>query len=259
MADSLPTLWHIDVSHFSEKSRWALDLKGVEHRRHAPPPGSHIPIAFVLTRGRHSTFPILRIDGRTICDSTAIIAALEQLHPDPPLYPADPALRRRALELEEFFDEEVGPHARLLAFHEIAKDQDAFEALLRGTTPPPLNRVPAATTAYAKAYTAMRFGVRDEDAARTARLKLAEGFDRIEAELGDGEYLVGDSFTVADLTAASLFNPIVLPDEGPVPNNVPTPGGMLEFRAPYEERRAYVWVEEMFARHRFRANSPIAV
>ena len=119
--------------------------------------------------------------------------------------------------------------------------------------------MPAPTTAYAKAYTGMRFGVRDEEAARVAREKLAAGFDRIEAELGDGDYLVGDSFTVADLTAASLFNPVVLPDEGPVPNSVPAPRGMLEFRAPHEDRRAYVWIEEMFTRHRFRAKTPIDV
>jgi glutathione S-transferase len=250
MAESRPSLWQIDVSHYSEKARWALDLKGVDYRRRSPPPGAHIPVALFLTRGRHATFPILRIDGRTIGDSTAIIAALEQLHPDPALYPADPALRRRALELEELFDEEIGPAARLLAFHEIARDQAAFEALMRETAPPPTDRVPAVTVAYAKAYTAMRFGARDEKGAAAAREKLAAGFDRIEAELGDREYLVGDRFSVADLTAASLFNPVVLPDQGPVPNAVPVPRGMAEFRAPHEGRRAYAWVEEMFARHR---------
>ena len=38
MSDSLPTLWQIDVSHFSEKARWALAHKGVEHRRRSPFP-----------------------------------------------------------------------------------------------------------------------------------------------------------------------------------------------------------------------------
>ena len=44
MSDSLPTLWHIEISHFSEKARWALAWKGVEHRRRSPLPGTHIPI-----------------------------------------------------------------------------------------------------------------------------------------------------------------------------------------------------------------------
>jgi glutathione S-transferase len=246
----LPTLWQIDISHYSETARWALAYKGIEHRRRCPAPGGHIPVALFLTRGEHKTLPILRMEGRTIADSTAIVAALEQRHPEPPLYPADPAQRRRALELEDFFDEELGPHARLLAFHEIGKDRENFEALMRETAPSPLRRAPGITAAYARAYTRLRFGVADEDSARLAREKIVAAFDRLEAELGDSEYLVGDTFTVADLTAASLFNPIVLPDEGPVPSAVEPSQGMLEFRAPLEGRPGYKWVEETFRRHR---------
>jgi glutathione S-transferase len=69
---SRPALWHIPVSHYSEKVRWALAFKGVEHRRHAPPPGGHIPVALALTRGRSVTFPVLTLDGRHIGDSTAV-------------------------------------------------------------------------------------------------------------------------------------------------------------------------------------------
>ena len=39
-------------------------------------------------------------------------------YPEPPLYPQDPGERRRALELEEHFDEELGPHIRRWLFHE---------------------------------------------------------------------------------------------------------------------------------------------
>jgi glutathione S-transferase len=28
-----PVLWHIPFSHYSEKVRWALDYKGIAHRR----------------------------------------------------------------------------------------------------------------------------------------------------------------------------------------------------------------------------------
>jgi hypothetical protein len=28
-----PLLWHIPLSHYSEKVRWALDYKGIAHRR----------------------------------------------------------------------------------------------------------------------------------------------------------------------------------------------------------------------------------
>ena len=55
---------------------------------------------------------MLQLDGQTIGDSTAIIAALERIHPEPSLYPGDPAERLWVLELEEFFDEELGPAIR---------------------------------------------------------------------------------------------------------------------------------------------------
>ena len=73
---------------------------------------------------QHKTFPVLQLDGRNIGDSTAIIAALETRWPDAPLYPEDPAERRRALELEDHFDEQLGPQIRLLGWHELRKDPE---------------------------------------------------------------------------------------------------------------------------------------
>ena len=95
---SMPTLWQIQISHYSEKARWALDYKSVDHVRRAPLPGMHIPIALWLTGGAYPTFPVLELDGQRIGDSTAVIAALEERYPEPPLYPEDPAERARALD-----------------------------------------------------------------------------------------------------------------------------------------------------------------
>ena len=257
--DGRPTLWHIGVSHFSEKARWALDHKRVPHKRRAVSiPGLHIPASMLLTGGSSHTFPVLEIDGRAIGDSSEIIAALEQRCPERPLYPADPEQRRRALELEDFFDEELGPHIRLLAFHELSKDPERFEALIARTTPGPVARLGSGAVTYARTYTGLRFGVRDEQAAELARAKILAALDRLEAELGSNEYLVGDSFGVADLAAAALFFPLVLPPEGPVPTDEPPPAGMESFRAPLVERPGYRWVEETFRKHRQPAGVAVA-
>jgi glutathione S-transferase len=251
MSSSTPTLWHINVSHYSEKARWALDHKRVPHTRRAVSvPGLHIPASIWLTRGASHTFPVLEIDGRRIGDSTEIIAALEERHPEPALYPADPELRRRALELEDFFDEELGPHIRLLGFHELGKDPERFEAVIERTTPGPLTSVGSAAVTYARTYTGLRFGVRDEAAAEVARAEIVAALDRLEAELGSGEFLAGDAFSVADLSAAALFYPLVLPDEGPLPAEEPLPAGLEAFRAPLAERPGYRWIEETYRRHR---------
>jgi glutathione S-transferase len=257
MSDGKPTLIQLDISLFSEKVRWALDYKQVPHVRRSPLPGSHIPISFALTRGKSIYLPLLRMDGRTISDSTAILAAIEQRYPEPPLYPADPEQRRRALDLEDFFDEELGPHARLLPFHELTNEPAMFAEVAAAAVPGPLGNAKGLVGLYARAYTGLRFGVHDEAAAATAREKIVAALDRLEAELAvsGGEFLVGESFSVADLTAASLFYPVVGPDEGPLPADSPTPPALESFRDKIRNRPGYLWVEETFRRHRFAVRS----
>lgn len=254
-----PVLWHIPVSHYNEKVRWALDFKGVECERKAPPPPAHMAVALWKTRGAEKTFPLLELDGRAIGDSTAIIAALEQRYPDPALYPEDAADLTRALELEDFFDEELGPHSRLLAFHHIRRDPEALSEFTAELLPPPMADNATARKVAAKggsAFTEIRYRVSGEEAAELAAAKILEAFDRLELELerGGGEYLVGNRFSVADLTAASLLEPVVIPPEGPKRPDPPEP--YEQFRAPLRERRGYKWVAEMFARHRRDATRP---
>lgn len=252
-----PVLWHIAISHYNEKARWGLAYKGVEHERREPMPGAHMLYALWLTRGRGKTFPLLQLDGRAICDSTAIIAALEERWPEPALYPSDPGDRERALALEDWFDEEVAPHVRLLAFHEIIGDTERVAELFGEKIPRRLRGVRPVRSAMAwgaGAFTSLRFDVRSEEAAAEARERIPAGFDRLEAELGDGDYLVGDSFTVADLTAASLLYPVVRPPEGPTLPELPP--ALEEFCAQFEDRRGYLWVEETFRRHRKPAPEP---
>jgi glutathione S-transferase len=245
---SRPTLWHIPISHYSEKVRWALAHKGVEHDRRAPIPGYHMAVALALTRGRHYTFPVIELDGRRIGDSTTIISALERRHPELPLYPADEAERHRALELEDWFDEQLGPYVRRFAFHSIRDDREQFADLASRQVPAPLRRYRRVTVAYGRAFTGVRFGAASERRADQALEKVLAALDHLESELGDNEYLVGERFTVADLTAAALFFPLVLPPEGPV--QLELPPAVANVREPLQDRRGFRWVQEMFRRHR---------
>src|SRR5436190_35781 len=120
--DEVPVLWHLKVSNYNEKARWALDYKRVPHRRVAAMPGAHMLVALRLTR--RPTMPVLELDGTAIGDSTRIIGALEERYPDPPLYPVDPEERTRALELEDYFDENFGRDIRRVAFWPILLDPE---------------------------------------------------------------------------------------------------------------------------------------
>jgi glutathione S-transferase len=260
MNDGKPTLWQLAISHYSEKARWALAYKEISHRRRTCLPGMHIPVALWLTRGERNVFPILELDGRTINDSTAIIAALEERYPDPPLYPADPEQRRRALELEDFFDEELGPQVRQVLFYELISEPRLFGEVASQAVPGPMGEAKGLVGAYARVYTSLRFRANSATEAETGRAKIVAAIDRLDAELAanGGDYLVGESFSVADLTAASLFFPLVGPAGGPVRADQEMPASFEGFRDELRERPGYLWVEEMFRRHRAAARGVAA-
>jgi glutathione S-transferase len=242
-----PILWHLKVSHYNEKARWALDYKRVPHFRCAVEPGRHRATARRLTGA--STFPILVLDGDAIGDSSQIIEALERRYPDPPLYPADPVARRRALEIEEFFDEELGAHMRLL----VVSHMLASGNLLLGAFLPDL-RGPRRRTALAMFPLIRRKFVADlaidDESIALAWAKVRAAGECFREELQPSGYLVGDGFTVADLTLAALVAPAVAPEQFPYPQ--PQRGHPL--LAPLREALARVglleWAREVYARHR---------
>src|SRR3954451_15789508 len=119
-----PVLWHLEISHYNEKARWALDYKGVPHVRRAVTPGLQQFTARRLRAGR--TVPILEMNGRAIGDSTKIIEAIERGWQEPRLYPTDLAQRRCALGLEDYFDEQCGPDARRVLFNDNLAEPETF-------------------------------------------------------------------------------------------------------------------------------------
>jgi glutathione S-transferase len=259
MADK-PVLWHIPVSHYNEKARWALDYKRVEHERRTPPPPSHMAVALWLTRGSGKTFPVLQMDGEVYGDSSEIIAALERACPEPALYPEDPGARREALEIEDFFDEGVAPHLRLLVWHEAIKDREAWGRFASATLPSAMRGGGERFAgAVGSSFVRLRYGVADPDAAREARDRIEAGMARIDAALAaGGDYLVGNSFSVADLTAAAIMYPIAMPPEGPRAL-VEVPPPFDEFRRSFAERPSYAWIADTFRRHRKPARVAAAV
>src|SRR2546423_629963 len=79
----------------------------------------------------------------------------------------------------------------------------------------PIARFKRMSASYARAFAALRFRAGSDSASDQARERILVALDHLESELGSNEYLVGECFSVADLTAAALFYPLVLPPEGP--------------------------------------------
>jgi glutathione S-transferase len=220
---------------------------------HPPLAASRLPClkAKSLT-GDISTTPVLTLDGQSVGDSTRIIAALEERWPQPPLYPPDAAQRQRALELEEFFDEELGPHIRRVAYQELLPHPGLVAPLFshgQRLVPRILMR---AGFPMLRVGVQRRFAITAE-AAQESRAKTVAAMDRLEREISPSGYLVGESFTVADLTAAALFYPVALPPEFPYPmvGDHDLPESLRQFRRSLGERPGGKWVAEIYHRHRF--------
>jgi glutathione S-transferase len=249
---ALPVLWQLPLSHYNEKVRWALDYKRIAHLRRSLLPGAHAVEAQRLT-GDVSTTPVLTIDGQSIGDSTRIIAAIERRWPDPHLYPEQPSLLGRALELEEFFDEQLGPHIRR-AFYAVlvnhpkllvplfTDDEQATERLLQGFP-------------VLRARIEARFEITAETAAQS-RTAVTAAMDRLEREISSSGYLVGASFTIADLTAAALLYGVARPPEFPYKMlaDHDVPASWREFVDSLAQRPGGQWTAQIYRSHRGRSS-----
>lgn len=246
-----PVLWHFRFSHYNEKARWALDWKGVPHVRRAVAPGPHVQQMLDLS-GQHAV-PVLEIDGRVVPDSTAIIAALEEAVPSPALYPSDPAERARALALEERADEEIGPHVRRLAWGALLPHRSFVIELFTGGFESELDAYYEENFSVLEGL--MRSTMRiDDDGVRESAERVAAALDDVDRERGGRDHLVGDRFSVADLTVASLLAPLIVPPEltSAFPPE-PWPDSFETMRARYGSHPTCVWARDVFRRHRGRS------
>jgi glutathione S-transferase len=248
------TLWHLRDSHFSEKVRWALDLKRVPHGRRTPPPGLHQLVAARLTPG-HRTLPILVLDGQAIRHSATIVATLDERFPDPPLMPADPPRRARALALQDFADAELAPYIRRYSLFHLLQDTELVVAVALPGAGAAARRAMAAALPPLRHQLYRTYDVTPATVA-VAHGRLLAALDRLEAELDGRPHLVGDAFTVADLASAAMLGPLLRP--AGFPTTMPwLPAPVAELKATLEAREAGRWAIDTYERHRHPGRSGV--
>jgi glutathione S-transferase len=107
-------LYSVTLSHPTHAVRKMLDLKGVEYKTVRVFPFNQ-RIHMRLAGFRGGTVPGIRLDGRRVQGSREIARVLEELWPDPPLFPADPEQRRLVEEAERWGEQQLQPLARRVA------------------------------------------------------------------------------------------------------------------------------------------------
>lgn len=99
-----PLLYDLTDSPFCAKARMCLQLKGVAYRRVTLTAAKLAELRQLNPLGK---VPVLVDRGRPIADSSAIARHLESEHPEPALFPGDPAARAYASLLEDWADESL--------------------------------------------------------------------------------------------------------------------------------------------------------
>ena len=200
----------IPFSHYCEKARWALDRCDLPYEE-----DGHLPLFHYLPARRkgNRTVPVL-VDGKTIVpDSTEIVAWADDRR-EGALLPDNPADRADALTLEDDFDTHLGPAARRWAYFFMLPRKDLDHYVTAGV---PRWEQLALKVTRPLAVAFLKRGLKvDAAGAERSRVKIEDTFGRLAQHLADGrKFLIGDRFTVADLTFAALAAPVLMPPGHP--------------------------------------------
>ena len=182
----------------SHSARLMLERKGVEHKVIWLLPALHP--ALVRTRGfRGGTVPALKIDGRKLQHSREISRALEELKPDPPLFPSDPEARLKVEEAERWGEEVLqnGPR-RIVRW--IAVHRPEARVMIARDVGIPLPRFAAWINAPAARHVANKVDADQEIQSTVAQVPLM--LDHVDALIAEG-VIGGDEPNAADLQIAT--------------------------------------------------------
>ncbi|WP_394846709.1 glutathione S-transferase family protein [Pendulispora brunnea] len=246
MAVNYPELWQFRFSMYPEKARWALDYKSVPHVRRSLLPGPHA--LTLMPRFGQKTMPILCHDGRVLKNSGTVLDYVERTWPDPPLYPVDPQQRAQALEIQKWFDD-IGPALRRAAFFEwLPHTEYAARVFAMGFAE-------WQQKVYAFAFPCVRAVMRMDmhigaNGAETGRELTKEALDFVVRHATKTGYLVGNRFSIADLTAATVLQPTCLPPEYPALAPEPRPAGWQHWLKRWQDHPGLDYVRRMYRDHR---------
>ena len=198
-------LYGFSISNPTQTAALALRFKGVEYKNVELLPGMH-PLLMKLHGFERDTVPGLKLDGRKIEGSTAIVRELEKLVPEPSLYPADPEQRRKVEEAERWGDEELQMVPRRIVRWVMATDNGARTRVARDIGIP-LPSVVAALNKPIAGWIAKRVNA-DEAAARDQLVNLRATLDKVDALIADGVIGDPDAPNAADFQIAPSIRAI---------------------------------------------------
>jgi glutathione S-transferase len=178
----------------------ALELKGLAFRRIELPPPLHAPLQRLRFGSR--TVPAMRLEsGEKVAGSRAILRRLEQIAPEPSLWPSGKEARALVERAEEWGDEVYQPIARRLLWGALRRAPDALVSYSeRSRIRLPAPAIRAASRAIIRAEVALNDAT--DGSVRADLRSLPRHLDRVDGWIAGG-VLGGATPNAADLQIAT--------------------------------------------------------
>lgn len=191
-------LYVLTASHPCVGVELMLRRKGLAYRR--------VELPLILSRGilramrfPRKTVPAIRLGERRLQGSRAISRALDELQPDPPLFPRESGARERVEEAERW-GEGLQDAARRIEVWGLDRDRSGVEVQLRASTLPIPPRL-GARLAGPSLWRYRRIIGATDDAVSRDLAELPAMLDRIDRWIDDG-VLGGEEPNAADFQIA---------------------------------------------------------
>lgn len=222
-------LWNFyagPMSYFSAKVRPALQYKKIEYAEIWPT----LEVQRAVNAKTGVRFiPVIETDtGEVLQDSPRMLERIEELYPNPPIFPEDPAVRMVAEVLQDFFDDVLvaqALHWRWSFPEQRQWVEDDWEQVFG----------PLATKLAAQMHGALMFVGVTEKTRHATEAWFLKLLDLLTAHFSSSRYLLGDCITVADYALFGGFFPHFARD--------PVPARLVRERAPL----VMAWIHEISA------------
>lgn len=185
-------LYGVSISHPAAAARLMLHHKGIEHEWITMQPGTQA-VRMRLAGFRGGTVPGLKMNGRRVVGSRRISRFLDEVRPEPPLFPADPERRRAVEEAEAWGEAVLRPVPRRLFRWALRNDPDVRRSF--GNVPGPLI-LPIA------AFYARREDARSLDRIEQDWAETPAHLDHVDRLIADG-VIGGAELNAADFQIAT--------------------------------------------------------
>jgi glutathione S-transferase len=193
-------LYVVNGSHPCATVQRALEMKGIDYKIFEWPPTVHVPAQWLLFRER--TVPAIKFDdGEKISGSRKIVKRLEELRPDPPLFPADADARAKVEEAERWGDLTLQPLGRTILWPAFKRSPKAAASFTPGSkipTPGPMANLSMPVISRLE----VKLNDTGDEVARRDLQALPGYLDKVDAWIAEG-VLGGEPPNAADLQIAT--------------------------------------------------------